>query len=201
MVIEKEKQNAEGKGGVKKKQNIFIVVMPLRRMFSFNEAKNIIYNRCGSNTLDLLKQLLISFGVDEDLLILTTNDKIGYSYKSNREFAEREILDILSNSYHKNVTESNKKAKAKRIKEILEKEMNDETIEIKVINATFHLIFLDFLSAFLEDRAEIIIKNDYNDNNKTKVYFYKSEQTPFQPYYRVNLKLIKIVLMKNILKD
>ena len=103
----------------------------------------------------------------------------------------REIGDLISESNYKNVNESNKNPKKEKIEIILEKEMNDETIEIKAINATFHLIFLDFLFAFLEDRSEIIIKNDYNDNNKTKVYFYRSEQSPLQPHHSVKFVTYK----------
>ena len=192
MVIEKEKQNAEGEDNTQKMQDIFIVLIPQsQRVLSFNEAKNVIYNGCGSNLLESIKPLLISLGVSEILIVLTTNDKIGYSYESNRKFADRDIGDLIINSHHKNENESNKKAKGKRIKEILQKEMDDKTIVIKAINAIFNLRFNDFLYAFLEDESEIIIKNDYNDNNKTKVYFDKIEQSPCQPYYRVKFVTYK----------
>ena len=69
--------------------------------------------------------------------------------------------------------------------------MDDKTIVIKAINAIFNLRFNDFLYAFLEDESEIIIKNDYNDNNKTKVYFDKIEQSPLKPYYRVKFVTYK----------
>ena len=195
MVIEKENQNVNQKNTIQKKQGkIFNVIIPqLPRMFTFNEAKNVLYNKCGANTLDSIKKLLKPLGIDENLLFLTTNDKFGYSFKKNRDFFLKEIGDLIINSFPKNMKKPNKVAKKAKIVEILEKEMNDETREIKVINAIFHLLFLDFLYAFLYDRAEIIIKND---NNKTKVIFYRSEQKPDQPYYEV-----KFVTYKDCFND
>ena len=144
-VIENENHISKEENDIKLIQGLIIrlLISLLPRMYAFNEAKNVIYNKCGSNALDSIKQLLIPLGIDEDLLILTTNDKFGHSFNSNREFFLREIGDLISNSYQKNVTESNKNAKKEKIKLILEKEMNDETKEIKVINAIFNLRFLD----------------------------------------------------------
>lgn len=164
---------------------------PAKRYLDFNISKNVIFNRCSSNTVISIKQLLIPFGVSENLIIITTKNKIGYSYGSNRNFFLIEIGDLISNSYPNNIKKSNKEAKKEKIEKILKNEMNDKTKEIKAINATFHLIFLDFLYAFLEDESIIIIKNDYDDNNKTKVYFYKSDQSPLHPYIKIKFETYK----------
>ena len=198
IVFCKGKQIPKEKDGIQKKESKICMVKKssTQRMFKFNLAKDVIYNKCGSNTIDSINLLLILLGVDEDLIILTTDDKFGHSYKSNRNFFLREIGDLISNSYCRNVKISKKGAKKGKIEKILKQEMKDKTIELKAINAIFNLIFLDFLYAFLEDQSVIIIKNDYNDNNKTKVFFYKSDQLPPLPYYKV-----KFVTYKDCFND
>ena len=84
-----------------------------------------------------------------------------------------EIKYIYNNSVPNKVKNKEKYLEHKRqiLYDILLEEKNNSNKEIKVLNAIFNLPYLDFLKAYLNDEAKVIIKNDINA--ETEVCFTK----------------------------
>lgn len=169
------------------------------RKYKFNISKNKLLNNCAKNTSKLIKHLfklseteiIYPKYINKKFLLLTTNDKIGFSYKSNETFFNRKIKDLIFESFPKNATEAYKKRKNKFLQSLLDKEKNDPKIKIKVLNKVFDLTFLDFLKAFLRDESKIIIKNNPYNNNETQVYFSSDEFSSNTPYIQTDFETYK----------
>ena len=142
----------------------------LIRKFKFNIAKNKIFNICGKNISKLIKRLFdlskVEYpnGINGNFVLLTTNDKIGFSYKKNIRFIKRTMKYLIFKSSSKDASDDFKKRKNVFLKNVLNRERNGQKRIVKAINKAFNLKFRDFLIAFMNDKQTIRFKK--NNNNE-----------------------------------
>jgi len=152
-----------------------------KRKFQFNIAKNKIFNICGKNIANMIKRLFDLSNVEypndinNNFVLLTTNDKIGFSDKKNIRFIKRTIKYLISKSSSKNSSVDFVKRRNAFLENILKRERNKK--KVKAINKAFNLKFRDFLMAFMNDKQTIRFKK--NNNNKTEVEYSEKPSIEF----------------------
>ena len=154
--------------------NTEVILSPnLIRHYPFGNVKKQIIKSCMESIDSLLKEIFDIFGIYHYKIYSTVYDKIGNSRSSNINFYQMEIKYIYNNSVPNKVKNKEKYLEHKRqiLYDILLEEKNNSNKEIKVLNAIFNLPYLDFLKAYLNDEAKVIIKNDINA--ETEVCFTK----------------------------
>ena len=154
--------------------NTEVILSPnLIRHYPFGNVKKQIIKSCMESIDSLLNEIFDIFGIYHYKIYSTVYDKIGNSLSSNLNFYQMEIKYIYNNSVPNKVKNKEKYLEHKRqiLYDILLEEKNNSNKEIKVLNAIFNLPYLDFLKAYLNDEAKVIIKNDINA--ETEVCFTK----------------------------
>jgi hypothetical protein len=154
--------------------NTEVILSPnLIRHYPFGNVKKQIIKSCMESIDSLLNEIFDIFGIYHYKIYSTVYDKIGNSRSSNLNFYQMEIKYIYNNSVPNKVKNKEKYLEHKRqiLYDILLEEKNNSNKEIKVLNAIFNLPYLDFLKAYLNDEAKVIIKNDINA--ETEVCFTK----------------------------
>ena len=154
--------------------NTEVILSPnLIRHYPFGNVKKQIIKSCMESIDSLLNEIFDTFGIYHYKIYSTVYDKIGNSRSSNLNFYQMEIKYIYNNSVPNKVKNKEKYLEHKRqiLYDILLEEKNNSNKEIKVLNAIFNLPYLDFLKAYLNDEAKVIIKNDINA--ETEVCFTK----------------------------
>ena len=154
--------------------NTEVILSPnLIRHYPFGNVKKQIIKSCMESIDSLLNEIFDIFGIYHYKIYSTVYDKIGNSRSSNINFYQMKIKYIYNNSVPNKVKNKEKYLEHKRqiLYDILLEEKNNSNKEIKVLNAIFNLPYLDFLKAYLNDEAKVIIKNDINV--ETKVCFTK----------------------------
>ena len=154
--------------------NTEVILSPnLIRHYPFGNVKKQIIKSCMESIDSLIKEIFDTFGIYHYKIYSTVYDKIGNSRSSNINFYQMEIKYIYNNSVPNKVKNKEKYLEHKRqiLYDILLEEKNNSNKEIKVLNAIFNLPYLDFLKAYLNDEAKVIIKNDINA--ETEVCFTK----------------------------
>ena len=154
--------------------NTEVILSPnLIRHYPFGNVKKQIIKSCMESIDSLIKEIFDTFGIYHYKIYSTVYDKIGNSRSSNLNFYQMKIKYIYNNSVPNKVKNKEKYLEHKRqiLYDILLEEKNNSNKEIKVLNAIFNLPYLDFLKAYLNDEAKVIIKNDINV--ETKVCFTK----------------------------
>ena len=154
--------------------NTEVILSPnLIRHYPFGNVKKQIIKSCMESIDSLLNEIFDTFGIYHYKIYSTVYDKIGNSRSSNINFYQMEIKYIYNNSVPNKVKNKEKYLEHKRqiLYDILLEEKNNSNKEIKVLNAIFNLPYLDFLKAYLNDEAKVIIKNDINA--ETEVCFTK----------------------------
>ena len=154
--------------------NTEVILSPnLIRHYPFGNVKKQIIKSCMESIDSLIKEIFDTFGIYYYKIYSTVYDKIGNSRSSNLNFYQMEIKYIYNNSVPNKVKNKEKYLEHKRqiLYDILLEEKNNSNKEIKVLNAIFNLPYLDFLKAYLNDEAKVIIKNDINA--ETEVCFTK----------------------------
>ena len=154
--------------------NTEVILSPnLIRHYPFGNVKKQIIKSCMESIDSLIKEIFDTFEIYHYKIYSTVYDKIGNSRSSNLNFYQMEIKYIYNNSVPNKVKNKEKYLEQKRqiLYDILLEEKNNSNKEIKVLNAIFNLPYLDFLKAYLNDEAKVIIKNDINA--ETEVCFTK----------------------------
>ena len=154
--------------------NTEVILSPnLIRHYPFGNVKKQIIKSCMESIDSLLNEIFDTFGIYHYKIYSTVYDKIGNSRSSNINFCQMEIKYIYNNSVPNKVKNKEKYLEHKRqiLYDILLEEKNNSNKEIKVLNAIFNLPYLDFLKAYLNDEAKVIIKNDIHA--ETEVCFTK----------------------------
>ena len=154
--------------------NTEVILSPnLIRHYPFGNVKKQIIKSCMECIDSLIKEIFDTFGIYHYKIYSTVYDKIGNSRSSNINFYQMEIKYIYNNSVPNKVKNKEKYLEHKRqiLYDILLEEKNNSNKEIKVLNAIFNSPYLDFLKAYLNDEAKVIIKNDINA--ETEVFFTK----------------------------
>ena len=154
--------------------NTEVILSPnLIRHYPFGNVKKQIIKSCMESIDSLIKEIFDTFGIYHYKIYSTVYDKIGNSRSSNINFYQMEIKYIYNNSVPNKVKNKEKYLEHKRqiLYDILFEEKNNSNKKIKVLNAIFNLPYLDFLKAYLNDEAKVIIKNDINA--ETEVCFTK----------------------------
>lgn len=154
--------------------NTEVILSPnLIRHYPFGNVKKQIIKSCMESIDSLIKEIFDTFGIYHYKIYSTVYDKIGNSRSSNLNFYQMKIKYIYNNSVPNKVKNKEKYLEHKRqiLYDILLEEKNNSNKEIKVLNAIFNLPYLDFLKAYLNDEAKVIIKNDINA--ETEVCFTK----------------------------
>ena len=154
--------------------NTEVILSPnLIRHYPFGNVKKQIIKSCMESIDSLLNEIFDIFGIYHYKIYSTVYDKIGNSRSSNLNFYQMKIKYIYNNSVPNKVKNKEKYLEQKRqiLYDILLEEKNNSNKKIKVLNAIFNLPYLDFLKAYLNDEAKVIIKNDINV--ETKVCFTK----------------------------
>ena len=154
--------------------NTEVILSPnLIRHYPFGNVKKQIIKSCMESIDSLLNEIFDIFGIYHYKIYSTVYDKIGNSRSSNINFYQIKIKYIYNNSVPNKVKNKEKYLEHKRqiLYDILLEEKNNSNKEIKVLNAIFNLPYLDFLKAYLNDEAKVIIKNDINA--ETEVCFTK----------------------------
>ena len=154
--------------------NTEVILSPnLIRHYPFGNVKKQIIKSCMESIDSLLNEIFDIFGIYHYKIYSTVYDKIGNSRSSNINFYQMKIKYIYNNSVPNKVKNKEKYLEQKRqiLYDILLEEKNNSNKEIKVLNAIFNLPYLDFLKAYLNDEAKVIIKNDINA--ETEVCFTK----------------------------
>ena len=154
--------------------NTEVILSPnLIRHYPFGNVKKQIIKSCMESIDSLIKEIFDTFGIYHYKIYSTVYDKIGNSRSSNLNFYQMKIKYIYNNSVPNKVKNKEKYLEQKRqiLYDILLEEKNNSNKEIKVLNAIFNLPYLDFLKAYLNDEAKVIIKNDINA--ETEVCFTK----------------------------
>ena len=154
--------------------NTEVILSPnLIRHYPFGNVKKQIIKSCMESIDSLLNEIFDTFGIYHYKIYSTVYDKIGNSRSSNLNFYQMKIKYIYNNSVPNKVKNKEKYLEHKRqiLYDILLEEKNNSNKEIKVLNAIFNLPYLDFLKAYLNDEAKVIIKNDINA--ETEVCFTK----------------------------
>ena len=154
--------------------NTEVILSPnLIRHYPFGNVKKQIIKSCMESIDSLIKEIFDNFGIHHYKIYSTVYDKIGNSLSSNLNFYQMEIKYIYNNSVPNKVKNKEKYLEQKRqiLYDILLEEKNNSNKKIKVLNAIFNLPYLDFLKAYLNDEAKVIIKNDINA--ETEVCFTK----------------------------
>ena len=154
--------------------NTEVILSPnLIRHYPFGNVKKQIIKSCMESIDSLIKEIFDTFGIYHYKIYSTVYDKIGNSRSSNLNFYQMKIKYIYNNSVPNKVKNKEKYLEHKRqiLYDILLEEKNNSNKAIKVLNAIFNLPYLDFLKAYLNDEAKVIIKNDINA--ETEVCFTK----------------------------
>ena len=154
--------------------NTEVILSPnLIRHYPFGNVKKQIIKSCMESIDSLLNEIFDIFGIYHYKIYSTVYDKIGNSRSSNINFYQMKIKYIYNNSVPNKVKNKEKYLEHKRqiLYDILLEEKNNSNKKIKVLNAIFNLPYLDFLKAYLNDEAKVIIKNDINA--ETEVCFTK----------------------------
>ena len=154
--------------------NTEVILSPnLIRHYPFGNVKKQIIKSCMESIDSLIKEIFDTFGIYYYKIYSTVYDKIGNSRSSNLNFYQMKIKYIYNNSVPNKVKNKEKYLEHQRqiLYDILFEEKNNSNKEIKVLNAIFNLPYLDFLKAYLNDEAKVIIKNDINA--ETEVCFTK----------------------------
>ena len=154
--------------------NTEVILSPnLIRHYPFGNVKKQIIKSCMESIDSLIKEIFDTFGIYHYKIYSTVYDKIGNSRSSNFNFYQMKIKYIYNNSVPNKVKNKEKYLEHKRqiLYDILLEEKNNSNKEIKVLNAIFNLPYLDFLKAYLNDEAKVIIKNDINA--ETEICFTK----------------------------
>ena len=154
--------------------NTEVILSPnLIRHYPFGNVKKQIIKSCMESIDSLIKEIFDTFGIYHYKIYSTVYDKIGNSRSSNLNFYQMKIKYIYNNSVPNKVKNKEKYLEQKRqiLYDILLEEKNNSNKKIKVLNAIFNLPYLDFLKAYLNDEAKVIIKNDINA--ETEVCFTK----------------------------
>ena len=116
-------------------------------------------------------------GINRNFVLLTTNDKIGFSYRKNIRFIKRAMKYLIFKSSSKDASDNFKKRKNVFLKNILNRERDDPKKKVKAINKAFNLKFRDFLMAFMNDKQTIRFKK--NNNNETEVEYSEESSNEF----------------------
>ena len=140
-----------------------------------NLPRKSIYMSCIKSIYDLIVDILVFLKIYDNEIILPNIKKICFSFSDNKIFFLKLIKDLFCELTYKNIRgkKQNSKNASKKLRELLEKENNNSSQTIKVLNGIFNLPFYDFLLAYLNDKCKLYITND--KDGKSIVNFSKDE--------------------------
>ena len=159
-----------------------------------DNSRKKLFNLCASSLDDFIRNEFEKYKIN--LYCLNIKSQLGTSLDDFDKFFNKKIIQIYFDSSPKGKAKSNEGYNKKQITLILEKELKNNRIKVKMLNIIFNLEFKKIFKMFLYDIPYIICSNNNNENYKislngfkTYKYHLKEFDDDIQERFKNNVKL------------
>jgi len=131
-----------------------------------------LFNLCAHSLDDFIRNEFKKYKIS--LHCLNIKSQLGTSLDDFDKFFDKKIIQIYFDSSPKRKTESNIDYNKNQIQLVLEKELKNNGIKIKILNIIFNIEFRKIFKMFLYDIPYIILSNNNNENYKISLIGFKT---------------------------
>ena len=137
-----------------------------------DNSRKKIFKLCANSLDDFIRNEFKKYKIS--LHCLNIKSQLGTSLDDFDKFFDKKIIQIYFDSSPKRKAESNIDYNKRQIKLVLEKELKNNGIKIKILNIIFNMEFRKIFKMFLYDIPYIIFSNNTNENYKINLMGFKT---------------------------
>jgi len=159
-----------------------------------DNSRKRLFHLCANSLDNFIRNEFKKYKIE--LYNLNIKSQLGTSLDDFDKFFDKKIIQIYFDSSPKRKTESNIDYNKNYIQLVLEKELKNNGIKIKILNMIFNMEFRKIFKMFIYDIPYIILSNNSNENYKIsltgfKTYKYHLEEfdDDIQEKFKKNIKL------------
>jgi hypothetical protein len=157
-----------------------------------DNSRSKLFTSCAKSLDDFIRNEFKKY--NKTLHCLNIKSQVGENLYENEKFFDKKIIDIYFDSTPKRYNDNNKDFNKKQIKSVLEKEMQNNNIKIKLLNILFNMKLKRIFKMYIYDIPYFIISINNNDYKidligfKTFKYDLEEEDDETKEQYKKNAK-------------
>ena len=137
-----------------------------------DNSRKRLFHLCANSLDNFIRNEFKKYKIE--LYNLNIKSQLGTSLDDFDKFFDKKIIQIYFDSSPKRKTESNIDYNKNYIQLVLEKELKNNGIKIKILNMIFNMEFRKIFKMFIYDIPYIILSNNNNENYKINLIKFKT---------------------------